>query len=99
MDSAIQTADERMERVTEDGEAVRAYWRRTMALCDYASSMNYAAEQGLTEGMAKGRSEGLAEGRAEEKLAIARKMKEMGDPAEKIQIITGLPPETVARIT
>jgi len=91
MDSAIQTADERMERVTEDGEAVRAYWRRTMALCDYASSMNYAAEQGLTEGMAKGRRE--------EKLAIARKMKAMGDSAEKIQIITGLPPETVARIT
>jgi len=94
---------------------VRAYWRRTMALCDYASSMNYATEQGLTEGLAKGRregreegrseglaegrSEGLAEGRAEEKLAIARKMKAMGISAEKIQIITGLPPETVARIT
>jgi len=55
MDSVIQTADERMERVTEDGEAVRAYWRRTMALCDYASSMNYARDEGLAEGRAEER--------------------------------------------
>ena len=53
MDEAIQMADERMAYVTEDEEAVRAYWRRTMALCDYTSSMNYATEKGL----AKGRTE------------------------------------------
>jgi predicted transposase/invertase (TIGR01784 family) len=61
MDEAIQTADERMAQVTEDDEAVRAYWRRTMALCDYTSSMNYATEkghaEGLVEGMTKGRTE------------------------------------------
>ena len=44
MDEAIRTADERMAYVTEDEEAVRAYWRRTMALCDYTSSMKVALD-------------------------------------------------------
>jgi len=38
------------------------------------------------------------EGRADEKLAIARKMKEIGDPIEKIHTITGLPAETIERM-
>jgi hypothetical protein len=33
-----------------------------------------------------------------EKLEMARKMKEMGDSAEKIRMITGLPPETVKEL-
>jgi len=66
MDKAIQMANNRLAQVTEDDEAVRAYWRRTMALCDYTSSMNYARDEGLAKGLAvghaKGRDEGLAEG-------------------------------------
>jgi predicted transposase YdaD len=42
-----------------------------------------------------GMAEAKCEGRAEKALEIARKMKEMGDPIEKIQAITGLPPETI----
>jgi predicted transposase YdaD len=34
-------------------------------------------------------------GRKEGILEVARKMKEMGDPIEKIQTITGLPTETI----
>jgi predicted transposase/invertase (TIGR01784 family) len=44
------------------------------------------------------REEGRAEGRADEKLEIARKMKAMGDSAERIQTITGLPPETIEQL-
>jgi predicted transposase/invertase (TIGR01784 family) len=46
-------------------------------------------------GMAEARDEGRQEGILE----IARKMREMGDPIEKIQAITGLPMETLEQIT
>jgi len=49
MDEAIQIAEERLAQVTEDDEAMRAYWRRTMALCDYTSSMNWARDEGRAE--------------------------------------------------
>ena len=38
------------------------------------------------------------EGRAEEKLEIARKMKEMGETVEKIHIFTGLPTESIKQM-
>jgi len=49
MDSAIETANERMVYVTGDKEAIRAYERRLMGLSDYNSSMNYAREEGRNE--------------------------------------------------
>jgi predicted transposase YdaD len=39
-----------------------------------------------------------AEGQTKEKLEIARKMKEMGDSVERIQIITGLTPEAIQKL-
>jgi predicted transposase/invertase (TIGR01784 family) len=47
---------------------------------------------------ARGRTEGLTEGRTEGKLEIARKMKEMGDSAERIHTITGLTTETIQKL-
>jgi predicted transposase/invertase (TIGR01784 family) len=44
------------------------------------------------------REEFLAEGMEKEKFEIARKLKEMGEPIEKIQAITGLPVETIEQI-
>jgi len=102
MDSAIQVADERMVYVTGDDEAIRAYEMRQMGLSDYTSSMNYAREeghrQGHAAGMAEGHAQGMAEGHAEEKLEIARKMKEMGDSLERIHAITSLPVETITQL-
>jgi len=54
--------------------------------------------KGHAEGHAKGHAEGHAEGRQEGILEIAGKMKKMGDPIEKIQIVTGLPTETIERL-
>jgi hypothetical protein len=48
--------------------------------------------------IAKWEAEGKAKGRTEGILEIARKMKEMGDSIEKIQTITGLPPETIEHL-
>jgi predicted transposase/invertase (TIGR01784 family) len=44
------------------------------------------------------REEGRQEGREEGILEIARKMKEIGDPVEKIQTITGLSAENIEQI-
>jgi predicted transposase/invertase (TIGR01784 family) len=102
MDPAILAANERMVYVTGDKEAIRAYEMRQMALSDYTSQMNYirdvGMERGLRRGMKKGIKEGIKEGRAEEKIEIARKMKEMGDSIEKIQTITGLTIEAIEKL-
>ena len=48
--------------------------------------------------MAEAKREGIKEGRAETSLEIARKMKEMGETVEKIQIFTGLSTETINQL-
>jgi len=72
MDSAIETANERMVYVTGDKEAIRAYERRLMGLSDYTSSINYALEKGH------------AEGRNEERLRLLE-MLDLGLSVEEIK--------------
>jgi len=76
MDTAIETANERMVYVTGDKEAIRAYERRLMGLSDYNSSINYARE--------KGHAEGITEGRNEERLRLLE-MLDLGLPVEEIK--------------
>jgi len=87
MDDAINAAIERLDFVTRDKEFLRYYHMRQMAMSDQTTIINTAIEEGLEKGRKKGH--------AEKALEIARKMKEIGDPIEKIQIITGLPTETI----
>ena len=61
--------------------------RQEKAHWDMVSRLNYAREEGEEIGQKKGE-----ENKA---LEIARKMKEMGDPVEKISAITGLSFETI----
>jgi len=49
-------------------------------------------------GLEQARIDGLAEGKLEGKLEIAHKMKMLGDSPERIQAITGLSPEDIARL-
>ena len=49
MDTAIQSANERMVHVTGDKEAIRAYWRHQMDLSDRTSELNYARDEGRDE--------------------------------------------------
>jgi len=72
MDSAIETAEERMVYVTGDKEAIRAYERRLMGLSDYNSAIDYAREEGQTEG------------RNEERLRLLE-MLDLGLPVEEIK--------------
>ena len=84
MDTAIETANERMVYVTGDKEAIRAYEMRLMGLSDYNSSMNYAREEGHRQGMEEGIAEGIAEGRNEERLRLLE-MLNLGLPVEEIK--------------
>jgi len=65
---------------------------------DRAQALFDAREKAAEEDLQKGIAEGIAKGEMAAKLEIARKMKEMGDSAEKIRIITGLPLETIEQI-
>ena len=51
--------------------------------------------QGMEEGRKEGRKEGREEGRLEERKANARKMKDLGMPADTISQITGLQVEDI----
>jgi len=86
MDSAINAANERINFVSKDKEFLKNYHLREMAMSDWTTGINTAIEKGLQKG------------HAEEKLEIARKMREMGDSIEKIQAITGLPKETIEQM-
>jgi len=49
MDTAIQTADDRMDHVTKNKEDMWAYTRYMMAECDRTSEINYALNKGREE--------------------------------------------------
>ena len=49
MDTAIQSANERMVYVTGDKESIRAYWRHQMDLSDRTSELNFARDEGRAE--------------------------------------------------
>jgi len=94
MDAAIQAANERMVYVTGDKEAIRAYERYQMALSDRTSEINYARDVAMKRGMRKGMKKGMKE----EKLEIARKMKNAGRPFNEIAEFTGLPLDSIEKL-
>ena len=69
-------------------EAIRAYHQIT-------AESEFREMERLRELARHNEASALRHARDEEKLEIARKMKEMGDSIEKIHIITGLPAETI----
>jgi predicted transposase/invertase (TIGR01784 family) len=70
---------------------------------DWQSGMAEAREEGLNEGRQEGLNEGLAEGlekgHTEKALEIARKMKNAGRPLGEIAEFTGLPAETIEKMS
>ena len=61
-----------------------------------AESKGYG--KGKEVGIAEGRAEGRAEGAKQEKIAIARAMKQHGDDIDYIAAITGLTPDELSKI-
>ena len=81
----------------------RQYYESQKEYWDYYSTMKTSYDkgrakghaQGRAEGLAEGRAEGLAEGRAEERIANARRMKELGIDCSVISQVTGLTVEEI----
>lgn len=89
------------------GERLRyAMLLRQKQKMDEAAREDFVREEGLAEGLMKGREQGLVEGLMkgredggkETLLAMARKMKALGEPTEKIRAITGLSPELIEKL-
>jgi predicted transposase/invertase (TIGR01784 family) len=86
MDRGIQRAQEMAEYVANNKEALHEYQMREMALSDWASGVNRA------------RREGRQEGRQEEAQDIAKKLKNIGEPVDKIIKITGLSYDEIVKL-
>ena len=71
-------------------------YRDWYATIDYAQTEGI--EKGMQEGMQKGMQKGIEKGRQEEKLQIARKMKEQGLDSELIAQCSGLSVEDIERL-
>jgi predicted transposase/invertase (TIGR01784 family) len=101
MDMAIQKAYEKINFLSSDKEALRAYHMREMAMSDFTSGINFARREGMQkglqkglqkgrqEGMQKGMQEGLQKGMQETLVKLAKKMKVENVPFAIIQKCTG----------
>jgi predicted transposase/invertase (TIGR01784 family) len=65
MDTGIQKAQEKIQYVSNDKEALHAYLLREMALSDYTSGVNFHRREGMKEGLEKGIKKGIKKGRQE----------------------------------
>ncbi|KZX15822.1 Rpn family recombination-promoting nuclease/putative transposase [Methanobrevibacter filiformis] len=94
MDEAIGKAQERINYVSQDKEALRAYQMREMALSDMTTAMNTARREGKMEGLKEGKIEGKMEGLKEGEINLQRKhiinMKNKNMSLDEISEITGL---------
>jgi predicted transposase/invertase (TIGR01784 family) len=82
MDTAIRKTEEKLEFVSKDEEALRAYHLRELALSDWTSGINYARREGKLEG----------------KREIAAKLKNQGLVIDQISEATGLSAEEIAKL-
>ncbi|MDR3068902.1 MAG: Rpn family recombination-promoting nuclease/putative transposase [Cellulomonas sp.] len=100
-EEGIMRAEQALTKVSRDYEKWARALSREKAEMDYYAGITYAREEGLSEGLSKGQALGRAEGLSEgyeraiqearrEKLETARKLKEIGLSAEKIEAATGL---------
>lgn len=65
---------------------------------DWYATIDYAQTEGIEKGMQEGIEKGIEKGRQEEKLQIARKMKEQGLDSELIAQCSGLSVEDIERL-
>jgi predicted transposase/invertase (TIGR01784 family) len=98
MDTAIQEAQAKLEKIRSDPELVHAYDLYEQTRIDYKFGIQGARREGLNEGLREGRREGLDEGRQEGRREIARNQKAMGIPLPQIVQGTGLSPDEIAKL-
>jgi len=93
-EEGIMSAEKAVAGISRDYKKFARWMAITKNRMEFAEKMYHSKQEGLQEGL----QEGQQKGRAEEKLEIARKMKEMNDSIDKIHMITGLPIETITQL-
>jgi predicted transposase/invertase (TIGR01784 family) len=106
MDTAMQEAQAKLEKIRSDPELVHAYDLYEQMRIDYKFGIQGSRREGLNEGLDKGRREGRhegldkgrREGRREMDREIARNLKAMGIPLPQIAQGTGLSSDEIAKL-
>jgi predicted transposase/invertase (TIGR01784 family) len=94
MDSGIQRAQERMDLITMDREAYRAYELREAQIAFYDEDVRTAAKEAAKEIV----KEAAKEAAKNRDIEIARDGKVKGVPLEYISLLTGLSPEEIKKL-
>ena len=98
----LREAREKLQYLMMSKAERQAYDHHIDAIMIQNDVIDTAKMEGLAEGRAEGRKEGReegrAEGRAEAMSEIAKRMRELGTPADIIAQATGLTPEEIARL-
>src|SRR6185437_4054902 len=95
----IKLAAERLNFLKMSLEEQAYYMRYKIEMIDVREEFHTQYIKGEAKGRAEGKAEGMAEGRAEEKLEMAKAMFLQGIPADVIASISGLPLDTLAKLT
>ena len=98
MDQAI-----RMRTAKEEGLAEGLEKGRTRGLAEglekgRTRGLAEGMEQGMKRGMEKGIAQGMERGRSEERMELARKLKQKKMPMDEIMELTGLAPEDIEKL-
>ena len=94
----IAMADEELKKVSEDDRLFAYRMSKEMYQMDQAIRMRTAKEEGLAEGLEKGIAQGMERGRSEERMELARKLKQKKMPMDEIMELTGLAPEDIEKL-
>ena len=89
MEPAIQKAEEKIEHLSSDENAMRIYWERERSLHERANMINSAKAEGIKQGMEKGMEKG--------KIEIAKNLLDILDD-ETIALKTGLEIDEVKKL-
>jgi predicted transposase/invertase (TIGR01784 family) len=98
MDTGIAKAQEKIQLVLGDKEALRAYQMRAMAMSDYTSGINHARREGEKRGEKRGILLGEQRGEQKTQAKYVLKLSQKGMSAEEIAGLTDLPVEKVTNI-
>ena len=94
----IQEAEEQYNKITSDEKMMAIIEVRERARREMLQDNYDAKQEGIEQGKKEGIEQGIEHGKAEEKLSIAKKLKQTGMDIKQISEITGLAEEEIEKI-
>ena len=94
----IQEAEEQYNKITSDEKMMAIIEVRERARREMLQDNYDAKQEGIEQGKKEGIEQGIEHGKAEEKLSIAKKLKQTGMDIKQISEITGLAEEEIEKL-